>query len=106
MLKFHASETVCPAMTEKNDEISTCTCISLYANAIYNIRLEKKISFILIELITGTLYTLHILFIIKICHFSNHDLVLVAELLIIMFSVLLIFYPNNKINKYFWMDLY
>lgn len=58
MLKFHASETVCPAMTENK----MMKLVHVYA--IYNIRLEKKISFILIELITGTLYTLHILFII------------------------------------------
>lgn len=74
MLKFHASETVCPAMTENK----MMKLVHVYA--IYNIRLEKKISFILIKLITGTLYTLHILFIIKVYHFSNHDLVLVAEI--------------------------
>lgn len=74
MLKFHASETVCPAMTENK----MMKLVHVYA--IYNIRLEKKISSILIELITGTLYTLHILFIIKVYHFSNHDLVLVAEI--------------------------
>lgn len=72
MLKFHASETVCPAMTKNK--------MRKLVYAIYNIRLEKKISFILIELITGALYTLHILFIIKVYHFSNHDLVLVAEI--------------------------
>lgn len=74
MLKFHASETVCPAMTE-NKKMKF-----IHVYAIYNIRLEKKISFILIELITGTLYTIHIFFIIKVYHFSNHDLVLVAEI--------------------------
>lgn len=46
MLKFHASETVCPAMTENK----MMKLVHVYA--IYNIRLEKKISFILIELIT------------------------------------------------------
>lgn len=46
MLKFHASETVCPAMTEN----IMMQLVHVYA--IYNIRLEKKISFILIELIT------------------------------------------------------
>lgn len=45
MLKFHASETVCPAMTENK----MMKLVHVYA--IYN-RLEKKISFILIELIT------------------------------------------------------
>lgn len=73
MLKFHASETVCPAMTENK--------MMKLVHTIYNIRLKKKISFVFKELITGTLYTLHILIIIMIYHFSNHDLmVLVAEI--------------------------
>lgn len=75
MLKFHASETVCPAMTE--NKMMKLVHVYHYMQFII---LDKKISFILIELITGTLYTLHILFIIKIDHFSNHDLVLVAEI--------------------------
>lgn len=39
-------------------------------HTIYNIRLKKKISFVFKELITITLYTLHILLII----INNYDL--------------------------------
>lgn len=74
MLKFYVFEIVCLVMIENK------MMKLVYVYVIYNIRLEKKIFFIFIELIIGIFYILYILFIIKVYYFFNYDLVLVVEI--------------------------